>query len=348
MWSDPEFDEAIAAAGATFARLPLSWYVTMLACGATFSLARYGDGELACMSGAEGVNTDGCRYSPDLAADLRRSLTRTDADFLYGLQRVLPTDVPRLCSLRSGPWVDSEVFGRALLSGGLFPLIDQLRRMETVLVGNAGLRPAAALIGCGRFIETPEKDTYEVKDQIIRELLAHPTPAVFLFSCGMTAKVMIAELHGRLGSSWLLDLGHLWDVFVGRRSRAELESMREIDISQNLIPAEKLEPFAGLSWHASIDGYIVWRRGTGDNAELLHLRAGAAGGGRRLLAEMLRCLRQSPPYATVFGFTRTVKVGAQAFYQAAGFTLSPVVGVYADGAAIVFSASYEDLCRRHL
>ena len=106
-----------------------------------------------------------------------------------------------------------------------------------------------------------------------------------------------------------------------------------------------------LDYVKTEDGFIGWRWGTGDNVELVDLQVNGAprtGGGRRLLTEMLRALKASPPYATVFGFTRSPNLDAQRFYAAMGFALSTVVGVYADGSAVVFSARYSDLCARHL
>ena len=96
-------------------------------------------------------------------------------------------------------------------------------------------------------------------------------------------------------------------------------------------------------------GHIAWRWGTGDNVELTHLKASEEGKGygKSLLRDMLTVLKQNPPYATVFGFTRTVNLKAQAFYQDNGFILTRVAGVYDDGGAVVFSARYKDLCELH-
>lgn len=99
------------------------------------------------------------------------------------------------------------------------------------------------------------------------------------------------------------------------------------------------------------DGFIGWRWGTGDNVELVDLQVTGVprtGGGRRLLVEMLRVLKDDPPYCTVFGFTRTSNLDAHQFYRAMGFDMTLVLGVYADGDAWVFSARYADLCARHL
>ena len=106
---------------------------------------------------------------------------------------------------------------------------------------------------------------------------------------------------------------------------------------------------AMVYWLRDKRGMIVWRWGTGDNVEITHLKASrpGRGEGRSLLRDMLAILLEDPPYATVFGFTRSSNLTAHAFYKKAGFVLSPVAGVYADGDAIVFSANYVDLCQFH-
>jgi ribosomal protein S18 acetylase RimI-like enzyme len=113
-----------------------------------------------------------------------------------------------------------------------------------------------------------------------------------------------------------------------------------------------VERYSPVRWHTCGGGLIVWRRGTGDNVELLYIRAGArearVGSGRALLRAMLAKLADEPPYSSVFGFTRTSNLEAQAFYRRMGFELSPVTGVYADGDAVLFSQTYEELKKKHL
>lgn len=116
---------------------------------------------------------------------------------------------------------------------------------------------------------------------------------------------------------------------------------------QDLIPLPDLMPFLTVCVIHDEDGYIVWRRGTGENVELLHIKSARSGGGSALLIKMLEKLKENPPYSTVFGFTRTGNTKAIAFYWRMGFTCSPVAGVYAEGSAMVFSAQYVDLCKRH-
>jgi hypothetical protein len=117
---------------------------------------------------------------------------------------------------------------------------------------------------------------------------------------------------------------------------------------EELIPLPDLNPFMGCDYVHDRHGFIVWRVGTGLNVELLHVKAAVTGGGEHLLRSMLNNLKKHPPYCTVFGFTRTCNVKAQRFYERCGFDLTLVNGVYADGAAYLFSATFEELCKIHL
>lgn len=96
------------------------------------------------------------------------------------------------------------------------------------------------------------------------------------------------------------------------------------------------------------NGFIAWRLGTGGNVELLHIKTKVKGKGhgRRLFYKMLDCLRNHPPYYSVFGFTRVSNEEAQSFYGALGFDIQDVAGVYADGRALLFWQSYETLLER--
>lgn len=112
-----------------------------------------------------------------------------------------------------------------------------------------------------------------------------------------------------------------------------------------------LFPFGTIRHYYSKDsGYIVWRLGTGENAELLHIRTfhKGRGYGRELVYHMLDQLSYNPPYYSVFGFTRTSNEEAQRFYGALGFNLHLVDGLYAEGTAIMFWQSYERLLAEKL
>lgn len=112
---------------------------------------------------------------------------------------------------------------------------------------------------------------------------------------------------------------------------------------------ELVDKYGDCRYHYIPDqGYIIWRLGTGDNTELLHIRTfeKGQGYGRKLVYMMLDRLKWNPPYHSIFGFTRVSNVEAQNFYGALGFELQETKGVYADGRAILFWQSYEELLKR--
>lgn len=215
--------------------LSLEWWVERIKNG-PFSLARYGDGELYCMWGKQGQNSNGCLYTSKLRKDLLATMTPR-LDFYHGLQRVLPHD--RIRAEQQWPqidWYDSEVFGEAVAAGKLFPLIEQLRKMKTAIIGNATLLPIKELIGSMDFITVPKSNSHEVK-KFVYCSIKRSEADVFLFSCGMAANVFVSELHN--GKRYFLDLGHIWDPLVGSMSRCDLEKVDKETIEKNLCPLEQ-------------------------------------------------------------------------------------------------------------
>jgi len=220
----------------TLRREPLEFYVDKLKRNDYFSLARFGDGELYCLWGAKGENSNKCRYSPELRKGLEESFRhKKDKKFIYGMQHVLPRDLKMAQSMYDVDWYDSEVFGEALASGGLYPLIAQLRVMNTVVIGNKDIKADVGRIFYNtHFIEVPASNALDVKDDVLKQCRAL-APACFLFSCGMAANVFIADLHG-LKKSFLIDLGHIWDPFTGNMSRCDLYGKTKEEIERNLYP----------------------------------------------------------------------------------------------------------------
>ena len=109
-----------------------------------------------------------------------------------------------------------------------------------------------------------------------------------------------------------------------------------------------LIPYESLNHHyEKYKGFIVWRRGTGGNVELLHIKTfeKGKGYGRELFYVMLDRLIDNLPYYSIFGFTRTSNEEAQRFYGALGFNLQEINGLYKDGKAIMFWQSYESLLK---
>lgn len=209
----------------------LQYYVDKLKNGEKFSLVRYGDGEMLCMWGRQGGNSNGCRYSPELKEALLDSMKhKDDHSFIYGMQRVLPLDEAKMT--RQYPdhdWHDTEIFSEAVANGELFPLIEQLKKMKTAVIYKRN--PSEIIDNEYSFI-VPPFDAYDLRDDIEKFVLNNKAD-VYLFSCGMAANAIIASLHGRVDAV-LLDIGHVWDGFFGEMSRCDIEGKTIEEINKNL------------------------------------------------------------------------------------------------------------------
>lgn len=97
-------------------------------------------------------------------------------------------------------------------------------------------------------------------------------------------------------------------------------------------------------------GYIVWRFGTGENVELLHIRAFKTGHGlgRRLIRAMIRELKNNPPYHSVFGFALENNEPAIKMYQKTGFETTSCPFPYKGGPAVIFCQKFDSLCKNLL
>ena len=61
------------------------------------------------------------------------------------------------------------------------------------------------------------------------------------------------------------------------------------------------------------------------------------------LLSMVDKLKDKKPYHSIYGFTRVDNTEAQLFYDALGFNIEHVNGLYKDGQCKLFWASYDEL-----
>lgn len=207
---------------------PISWWVEKLK--TPFSLARFGDGEFLCVEGKQGGNSHGCAYTPELRADLIACME--DTRILKGMQRILPSQFRRIRPMIKGEWVDTEVFGDALAAGELKPFFDELRKKKIVIVSSREKKIID--LPYVHFIETPRTNTHAEKGRIVDEILQYNNPFVYLFACGMAAGTIVHALNGKIPGASFIDIGHIFDPFVGESSRDYLAHVSMETIMKNI------------------------------------------------------------------------------------------------------------------
>ncbi len=222
------FNEYYARTHLTTLNTPVEYYTNLLEKESPFSFSRFGDGEWAAIFGVKGENCDGHTYFPELGQALKECLTNA-GDYLYAIQNY---------ALRRGGfaisrflkknhvdlrWHNSDVFHYASRDGKLTPLVNAINKLPVVVIGPPHLRDLQGLINYRHFVEIPQKNCFLSLDSIREEVLtiSKKLPnAVYSFSASMTANVLVHQLHPHLGkSNWLLDMGSVWDVYVGVHSR---------------------------------------------------------------------------------------------------------------------------------
>lgn len=115
-----------------------------------------------------------------------------------------------------------------------------------------------------------------------------------------------------------------------------------------------IKKFKGLNFIYWQDkGYIVWRIGTGENAELLHIRTfiNNKGYAKELIRAMIEKLDKNQPYFSVFGFSLVSEKRKylKEIWQKLGFNISnEIKGIYKGGPVIIFYQNFKILKKKYL
>jgi hypothetical protein len=213
---------------------PLSFYVDLLTAGTPFTFVRFGDGEWSAILGRSGANCDGHVYFPDLGRRLSSALADRYPYFYalqyYGLKNDGPAITDYLLKNRIGlPFHNADIFAFENVLGRLNPFIEALRKKQVVVIGPAHLRGVDRILPVARFFEVPSQNCFLAADEVVTSIAAwskDKAGIVYAFSASMAAKVMIHDLYPALGKqNWLLDLGSIWDVYMGVKSRSWFEKL---------------------------------------------------------------------------------------------------------------------------
>ena len=230
----------------------LQWYVDKLDCGEPFTFVRYGDADwntvveyhprIVLCDVIHSLDLPGLREgmiqsiaeAPDTSSYILATRTGVKkpgtVEYFAFLQWLYAHRLGKI------QWHDCNVFALAARDGELRPFVQAIRGLDVqrVVVGPEWLRPITQLFPVERFVSIPEVDCWLDRERIMAECLDVPGPAFYSLSAGVAAKSLAWQLyHERGEDSWILDLGSLWDVFMGVKSRSYHNSMTPDVLKRN-------------------------------------------------------------------------------------------------------------------
>jgi hypothetical protein len=201
----------------------LDVYVQRLESGTPFALSRWGDGEWRALLAYAGENCDGHQYSGALRDALTRVL-ESRPTYELGLQpfavRTLGTDIAAWLMRRGlhPQWVNADVFHVASIEGRLAPLLTALRERPTLLIGPGYLELRDLFPPAGHVV-IPERNCFATYANTLLETRLMMDQwggdLVVSVSAGMMANVLIDDLKKAYPTHTLIDMGSLWDPYVG-------------------------------------------------------------------------------------------------------------------------------------
>jgi len=205
--------------------------IEMLRNGKPFSYARYNDGEWSAILGYHSnINADGHAYFPEMCKELTQTvLNPRPRPYYYGTLHGHIGVLAKVWCQEKGvdiPWVESNALVSLNHEGKMFPLVEALRKRRVLIVGPRHLRierfPHYAFTPTA-FVEVPERNCYKSLDEIqatvLRMVKTHKIEVVS-FSAGMPTNILMYNLFPIIGQSvTMLDMGAVWDIYVGVKSR---------------------------------------------------------------------------------------------------------------------------------
>jgi hypothetical protein len=195
------------------------WWITfermckMLKVKESFKFARYGDGEIYCMSGRIGRNCDKHEYFPELGLALHQAAE--NADYMVGIQPLSVSQGLHKDNFDYESLYNADVLHNASIKGMLGKFMNELADRDTILVGPEHLSKVADV-----YISIPSVNCWKEYDNV-RQLLwfaLHDNPdAVVLLCASMMSEVLIDKFKDHPNT--FIDCGSVFDPYHNVKSR---------------------------------------------------------------------------------------------------------------------------------
>ena len=217
---------------------PIEWYIEKINRCEPFSICTMGDGEFvaAFSKNIGGENAEATKYTQELCDALRETFKYQLSNFYFaapaGLKNAALSGMGevRIDRFQQELGIDIEfhemsVWDEAMKVGNFGGLIKAIRNKPTTIISNQSLRLLKPVLDYDNFIETGYPNCFDDIPRIIEEV-KKTNRGVYLVAMGLAAPVLCQKLHAIMKDSWFIDIGSVWDTFVGigaqRGFRAEL------------------------------------------------------------------------------------------------------------------------------
>lgn len=244
---------------------PIEWYLNKLENNEPFSLGMYGDGEWQCIFNTLGdrftANCEGTNYTSELSKQMRGSLNFKSDNFYFSTPEMFLTNpqfhryaqtIDRITDIE---FVEKNMWNKVMYEGQLYPLITALRKKNVCIISNKMLK-GLTFLNYDKFIEIDYPNCFHQLEDVTKQILEYGKEGVYLFACGIPASLFVQAVHGKIPNSWFLDLGSIWDGFVGiggqRPTRREFYLHPETWIewvNQNLKEIEWPREIPKVKWY---------------------------------------------------------------------------------------------------
>jgi len=202
----------------------LDTYIENIKNNVNFSFTKRGDGELACMRGDKGANCDSHPYTRELGDRLKEAF-----EFMEGKANI-------------AEWVDQVNFNMFLhrTDNDLEKVREfwktvKISKRKKIFVGPERLAGVINMLNIDEFIEIPLINTFEN----MPSMNCPENDSIYIFSCGMPAKVLIVDMLKGNKNITCIDAGSSFDpIFIGktRTEQADKETLRRLYLYR---PSEK-------------------------------------------------------------------------------------------------------------
>ncbi len=192
-----------------------------------FAFSRWGDGEWYNVNKKQGQNCDGNIYYTDLGDALHEIVSRP-RDYFMGVQTLMQYSVSQASKFPQH-WGDSDVLHKASMSNDLDTFINCLHKTHVVYIGNKSL---SLLPFINEFIEIPYNNVWLLRNEIInkiRSTFEDNKYKVYCMSAGMACNVFIHDLWQHNKTNAFIDVGSVFDPYVGRNTRSYHSSLQHLN-----------------------------------------------------------------------------------------------------------------------